>query len=123
MRAEVLYLCDMVEAIDSIDSFIHEVSWEEFKENEILKNAVLLKLLIIGEAASRLSSEFKDIYPNIPWKDIVGFRNIAIHSYFSVKWEIVWETATEDIAELQNSIMHILRNEYSDTYDKFFSGR
>ena len=67
MRAEVLYLCDMVEAIDSIDSFIHEVSWEEFKENEILKNAVLLKLLIIGEAASRLSSEFKDIYPNIPF--------------------------------------------------------
>jgi uncharacterized protein with HEPN domain len=54
--------------------------------------AILQKPIVIGEAASRLPDEFRLKYDNIPWQDIVGFRNFAIHEYFSVNWEIVWTT-------------------------------
>ncbi len=75
---------------------------------------MLQKLIVIGEAAARLSQHFKDQHPEIEWRDIVAFRNILVHSYFSVKLDIVWETVQQDVPMLRRQIAHILEQEHGE---------
>ena len=70
------------------------------------------KLIVIGEAAARLPKDFQMKHPEIEWPDIIGFRNIAVHEYFAIMWEIVWETAITDIPLLRTRISAILTNEF-----------
>lgn len=111
MRAEVLYLRDIVEAADAIERFLTDESREEFFADEILQSAILQKLIVIGEAASHLSLAFRERHPDISWVDIVGFRNIAVHEYFAVSWPIVWITTNQDVPLLRKQIAEILRQE------------
>jgi uncharacterized protein with HEPN domain len=67
---------------------------------------------VIGEAAARLPSDLKSRYPGVPWSRIVGFRNVAVHAYFSVQWPTVWTTATEDAPALRPQIEAILESEF-----------
>ena len=118
MRREDLYLFDIVEAADAIHKFVSEVSSEEFQRNDLIRSAVLQKLLIIGESAARLSDQFKSKRPGIPWRDIVSFRNIAIHAYFAVDWLIVWRAATINAPKLRRQIAEILAQEFPETYKR-----
>jgi uncharacterized protein with HEPN domain len=112
MRREELYLQDIVEAVDAIDQFIGDNDYDSFADNDLLRSAVLQKLTIIGEAAARLSDDFQKRHPEIEWADIVGFRNIAVHAYFTVQWSIVWVAATQDAPELRDKVAHILVTEF-----------
>jgi uncharacterized protein with HEPN domain len=110
MRPERLYLSDIVEAADAIRRFLVDVDTEEsFYEDELRQSAVLQKLIVIGEAAARLSAEFKQQHPEIEWNDIAAFRNIAVHAYFSITWSIVWETVMEDVPQLRRQIVELLK--------------
>jgi uncharacterized protein with HEPN domain len=82
MRHEKLYLTDIVDAARSIGKFLKGVGFDEFKGNDMMNSAVLQKLTVIGEAAARLPNEFTKRFPDIPWVDIIGFRNIAVHDIF-----------------------------------------
>ena len=108
MRPEKLYLTDIVEAAKAITTFCSNVSFNQFEGNDMLRSAILQKLSIIGEAAARLPDDFYSRYPDIPWLDMINFRNIAVHEYFAVNWEIVWDTAVEDIPPLEEKIRRIL---------------
>jgi uncharacterized protein with HEPN domain len=109
MRRDELYLADMVEAANHIHTFLDGVAESDFLVDELRKSAVLQKLAIIGEAASRISPEVRATAPEIPWSDIVGFRNIAIHAYFNIKWSVVWLTATVDVPTLEPLIVRLLK--------------
>ena len=112
MRPERLYLLDIVEAAESIRRFVEGVDEPDFLQNEILQSAVLQKLTTIGEAASKLRQGFIGRYPQVPWRSMVAFRNIAVHEYFAVEWPIVWIAATEDTPGLQAQIEAILAAEF-----------
>ena len=114
MRREELYLTDMVEAADAIGQFLLGVEQDAFFQNDLVRSAVLQKLIIIGEGAARLPKEFQERHTEIEWKDIVAFRNIAVHTYFAVDWSIVWVTATKDAPELRSKIALILAEEHPD---------
>jgi uncharacterized protein with HEPN domain len=72
-----------------------------------------LYLTDIVEAAARLPKEFTARFPDIPWADIVGFRNIAVHEYFAIRWDIAWVAAVDDVPRLKEQIKGILREEFS----------
>lgn len=108
MRRDRQFLADILEAAASISRFLPGGSGENFVGNDLVRSAILHKLTIIGEAAARISAELKARHPEIPWSDIVGLRNIAVHAYFSVDWEIVWATATEEVPQLERQIEAIL---------------
>lgn len=114
MRPEKLYLTDIVEAAQAIEKFVLGEDYGEFEKNEMMQSAVLQKLSVIGEAASRLSKEFTSSFPDTPWIDIIGFRNIAVHEYFAIRWDIVWVAATEEVPVLRDQIEKILREEFQD---------
>ena len=111
MRREELYLTDIIEAAVAIETFLRGVASQEFLASDLLQSAILQKLTIIGEAAARLPREFKEQHRHIPWSDIVGFRNIAVHAYFSVDWTIVWVTATQDAPQIRRYVAAILETD------------
>jgi uncharacterized protein with HEPN domain len=114
MRREKLYLTDIVEAAQSIARFIQGADFDEFEQNEMMNSAVLQKLTVIGEAASRLPKEFTNRFPEIPWVDIIAFRNIAVHEYFAIRWDIAWTAATEEVPVLKEQVEKILREEFTE---------
>src|SRR3989304_2299639 len=93
MRRETLYLQDIIEACD------------------LQKAAALKNLAGIGEAAPRLPQAFRETHPQVEWRDIIAFRNIAVHAYFAVQWDIVWATAHDDVPLLRRQVLEILQTE------------
>lgn len=114
MRTEALYLDDIVDAADAIARFLHAIEKEAFLGDELYQSAVLQKLIVIGEAASRLSAEFRGRHADIEWPDIISLRNIAVHEYFGINWEVVWNTATQGVPILREQIAAILAAEFPD---------
>ena len=112
MRPEELYLVDIIEASEAISRFCAPVSENEFIQDELRQSAVLQKLIVIGEDASHLPDNFRKRHSTIEWEDIVGFRNIAVHEYFAILWEIVWNTAIIDVPELHKKVKIILTDEF-----------
>jgi len=94
-----------------INTFLKGMDADRFLSSELHKAAVLQKLILIGEAASHLSQEFFDKHPQIEWRDIVAFRNIAVHAYFAVQWDIVWATAMDDVPVLHQQVLKILQSQ------------
>src|SRR3990170_4394752 len=112
MRPEKLYLTDIVEAAQAIENFVKGEDFNEFERNEMMSSAVLQKLTVIGEAAAHLPKDFTKRFPEIPWLDIVGFRNIAVHEYFAIRLDIAWVAATEEVPALKEQVEEILREEF-----------
>ncbi len=108
MRPEILNLTDIVEAADAIGRFVDDVEKEDFLRDELRQSAVLQKLTVIGEAAARLSEEFRNRHPVVPWPRVIGLRNVAVHEYFSVNWEIIWVTATLNVPLLREQVAAML---------------
>ena len=112
MRHEKLYLTDIVEAAQAIERFITGEDFEDFEQNEMMNSAVLQKLMVIGEAAARLPKDFTQRFSEVPWLDIIGFRNIAVYEYFAIRWDIVWVAASEEVPVLKEQIEKILIEEF-----------
>ena len=107
-----MYLQDIIGSCNDVERFLNEVEEEDFLRNELLQNSVLLKLVVIGEASARISPELRERYNEIPWKAIIGLRNIAVHAYFSIVWKIVWNTATNDLSMLRKQAQNILESDF-----------
>jgi uncharacterized protein with HEPN domain len=112
MRDEALYLADIIEAAEAIGRFTIGRSEDDWLEDELRQSAVMHQLIVIGEAAARLSKELRDRHSEIEWADIVGFRNFAVHAYFAVSWPVVWVTATQDVPILAAQIARVLAEDF-----------
>jgi len=94
------YLLDMLLAARKIMKYAQGVDSERFEQDEILQDAIMRRIQIIGEAARKVSLEFKEDHPEIPWNEIIGIRNKLIHEYFRIISEKVWEAVEKDIPNL-----------------------
>jgi uncharacterized protein with HEPN domain len=101
MRRDVLYLTDIVEAADHIAGFVAGIDFEGFEKSELVRSAVVQKLSVIGDAAARVSEMVRCREPQVPWPQIVAFRNILVHAYFGIDWEEVWRAARNRCPVLQ----------------------
>jgi uncharacterized protein with HEPN domain len=119
MRLESPYLTDLVEACDHVAEFIQDADFEALKKSEMLRSAVVQKLLVIGEAAARVSETLKARHPEVPWAQIVGFRNVLIHGYFGIDWHVVWHAASKQCPVLREQVAGILIKESSGRLIKF----
>lgn len=87
---------------------------EEWFADEIACWAVVQRLATVGEAANRLSPELRARYNGVSWRRIIGFRNVAVHEYFSVEWQIVWQIVDQQLPELIEYAIGILRVEHPE---------
>lgn len=88
-----------------------DTSLEEFMSNEMLKRAIGMTVINVGELVKNLTDKFRAEYNSIPWKDISGFRDIAAHKYKTLDMKIVYNTVKYDIVDLKNNIEIILTKE------------
>ncbi len=102
------YLGDLLDAIEKIQNFTKDLELEGFKQDDKTKFAVIRGLEIIGEATKHISEEVRIKYPDVPWKEMAGMRDVLAHDYFGVDEETVWLTAKEKIPQLKPSIEKIL---------------
>jgi uncharacterized protein with HEPN domain len=90
-----LRLSHMIDAAESVLSFMAGRQRSDLDDDRMLLFAVVRAIEVIGEAASKVSEEFRAISPGVPWKAIVGMRNRLIHGYFDIDTEIVWKTVNQ----------------------------
>ena len=98
---------DIVESIKLIEDSVKEVNKREFKSNKLLIDATIRRLEIIGEAVKNLPIEFLGKYPEIPWSEIAGFRDVMAHAYFVVDLERAWRGIKEDLPDLEVKIKRV----------------
>ncbi len=99
-RDDQVYIGHMIDTANKAVGFVSGLSREDFDNNEQLRLAITHLLQIIGEAARRVSLEFRDAHPEIPWKAIVGMRSKVVHDYLNVDEDVVWDTVKNDLAPL-----------------------
>ena len=98
-------------AINEIESYLINQTFDSFASNSMMKNATVRQLEIIGEAVGKLSEELKSKFINIDWKAISGMRNILIHEYFGVNLSMVWKTAINDLPVLKKIVIQSIEHD------------
>lgn len=101
-------LIDIERAAKKILRYTFNTSRLELESNDEKLSAILYQITIIGEATKRLSQEFRQQHSNIPWRDIAGMRDIIIHKYDQVDFDVIWDVVHYKIPELLNLLEPIL---------------
>lgn len=105
-----VYLDDIIISIEKIEEYSKKVpSYRDFSKNNLVIDAVIRNLEIIGEAVKNLPYELKRKHHYIEWKKIAGFRDILIHAYFGVDIKIVWDVIVNKLPELKESVKTIIK--------------
>jgi uncharacterized protein with HEPN domain len=105
-----VYVGHMLDLSRKVAAKIAGVRRERFDEDENLRLALAHLLQTIGEAARRVSREFREAHPGIPWGGIVGMRHKVVHDYMDVDEDVVWKTSVEEIPRLVAALEPLLRD-------------
>jgi uncharacterized protein with HEPN domain len=109
VRSDRERLQDILGAIHKIEQYVdRDTEFSPFSENELLQIWVIHHLQIIGEAASRLSEEFRSSYKEVAWGGMIGMRHMLVHGYFDSDTEIVWKVVEKDLPVLKQQVEDIL---------------
>ena len=101
MKDDFFYIENILQSISRIQLYISSKDYAAFVGDFIVQDAVVRQLEIIGEATKRITKDFRNNNPEIPWADMAGMRDILIHDYIDVDLDIVWKTASESILKLK----------------------
>ncbi|ALP53315.1 hypothetical protein Tel_09195 [Candidatus Tenderia electrophaga] len=97
---DAAYLWDMLQAAKEVASMLDNRDLPAFLNDRVLVRAIERGIEIIGEAARRVSASFMDSHPEIPWRQIIGQRNILAHEYGQIDHELLYKTVVDDVPEL-----------------------
>ena len=107
-KSDIIRLRHMFDAAKEAAAFIQEEERASLDVDRKLVLALMKSIEIIGEAATKITKECQEDFPQIPWPNIIGMRNRLIHAYFDVNLEILWKTVTEDLTGLIDELEKIL---------------
>ncbi len=107
MKDDLIYIEHILQAINKIIEYTKDISQFEFNKNEMIQDAVIRNIEIIGEATKNISNDLKSVHYNIPWKEMAGMRDKLIHDYMGTDVEVIWKTIEKDIPFLQSLIKKI----------------
>ena len=107
MKDDLAYIEHILDCIKKIKTYTSGLSKEEFASNELIQDAVIRNIEIIGEATKKVSESSKQVYYEIPWKEMAGMRDKLIHDYMGVDIDVVWKTIETDIPILYEMIIKI----------------
>lgn len=108
MSIDIASLVDIREAIDRALFFVSDLAFEGFVSDERTKWAVYSQVIIIGEATSRISRDFQQNHPAVPWRKMIAMRHRIVHGYDEVDWRIVWDTVIGDLPRLRDLIRPLI---------------
>lgn len=109
MQRDRVYMLDILEASKLAVSYIGNKSRDDFLNDCQCQDAAIRRLEIIGEAARRISDETQAAFPHLPWREMIGMRNIMIHEYDDIDLDTVFKTVQKDLPPLIKSLEEILK--------------
>ena len=109
-KEPIFFLQDVQNSVSKIFKYTDGINYNDFISNDMIKDAVERNFEIIGEAVKNLSEDFRNKYPNIPFKQIAGMRDKLIHDYFGVDYEIVWKTIKDKLPQFYSDITELIRD-------------
>lgn len=112
------FLQDILDAIALVREYVKGHTLETFRSHRMAVDAVVRNLEVIGEAARHIPKDLREKYPEVPWRRVVGFRNVAIHDYFVIDVEIVWTIATEQLTVLEQAVGKMLTERKDGTHKR-----
>ena len=101
---------DIIQAADRVTEYISDINENDFNRDSKTVDAVVRNIILIGDAATGVESAVREELPDIPWRTIVGMRNILTHEYFQVDVAKVWRTATHDMLPLASRLTAYLQS-------------
>jgi len=104
------FLHHILDEVNYVINHTNELTEQSFLEDETLTRAVVRSLEIIGEATKKLPDDFKAAYSEVEWRKMAGTRDVLIHHYFGVDWELVWDIINNKLPELKTQIEFILED-------------
>ncbi len=111
MSIDIASLIDIREAIDRAQSFIVHLDYHQFVGDEKTMWAVYGQVIVIGEAANRISKEFQEEHGGVPWRKMISMRHHLVHGYDEIKWERVWNAVVNDMPKLKAAIEPLIPKE------------
>jgi len=99
-QRDAAHLWDMLDAAQTAEQLISEQNFAQYSNDRRTQLAIERSLEIIGEAAGRVSDLFRNAHPEIPWRQIIGQRNVLIHEYGEIKQERIWKVVRENVPQL-----------------------
>jgi uncharacterized protein with HEPN domain len=107
-KDNLVYIHHILDAIEQLEIYLANVDFEIFSSNNMLFDAVVRQLEIIGEASNKIEDEFQKQYPDVPWRKVIGTRNLIIHEYFGINKKVIWDACKNDIPKLKKIILQII---------------
>jgi len=101
----------IISEIDIAINFMGKKEISEFLEDEMVKRAIGMTVINIGELVKNVTDEIRIKHKDIPWKQIAGFRDITAHKYQTLRMDDVYMTVKVNFPELRNSILEILKED------------
>lgn len=105
-----VFLRHILDCIEKIGRYLQNYDFEKFQNDDLVTDAVVRNVEIIGEAANNLTRDFRSKTPSIEWRKIINTRNRIIHGYATVDLEIIWNITQNDLKPLKEEIEKILDN-------------
>ena len=98
----------ILDAIRDIEEFTKDITYKEYSEDYKLRLALVKLFEIIGEASGNISEETEKRFSEIEWSILKGIRNILVHEYFGIDYDIIWDSIKKNIPELKNHLLRIV---------------
>lgn len=114
----IIIIEDIITSMEKIERYINGLDIRQFSRNELIFDAVIRNLEIIGEASRNIPENIREKYIDIPWKRMIGLRNIVIHEYFGIDAGIIWKIISSNIPETKPKIIQMLKAEIEKTGEK-----
>jgi uncharacterized protein with HEPN domain len=109
-----VYFVDILEAIEEIEEFTRELTFDGFTKNKMAIRAVTMDFAIIGEATKHIPAETKKQYAQIPWRQMAGIRDKIIHGYAYIKLGVLWDAVSLDLPVLKPLIKELLESDFKE---------
>jgi len=110
MKQDRQVLVDILDAIQQILRYTQGIEKTKLQQDDEKQAAILYRLIIIGEATKRLSTHCRELYSSIPWQEMAGLRDVVIHDYDELDFNILWNVISVNLPEILPRIQVILNN-------------
>ena len=108
MKDVKVYFNQILDSVAKIESYVVGISKEQFLKDQKTQSAVIIQLMLIGEVSKKIDPQIRNVI-DLPWKDIAGFRDKAIHHYFDMDLDLIWGTVKDDMPDLKKKIEEYLK--------------
>jgi uncharacterized protein with HEPN domain len=107
-RDDTARLGHILDAICRVETYLNNVTKAEFSSNNMMQDAVVRQIEIIGEASRQISEDLQARHPELPWFEMRGIRNKIVHDYLEINQDIIWDTTQNDLPSLKPMIEKLL---------------